>query len=170
MDRPPRLLIVQDRADTTRYQLDTFQRVAADYGDVEIAAFNLKRDPDELVEELRSPGAFYDWMVADLLEDAVDVDPLHCAGVNLVRTIRSAGLFLGYAKPASTQRGVRCVSVFSALLGDGNAVGRRVADELAQMGVERDWMTEVGDISHLARRIYDRLRGEGFFATAGEAQ
>ena len=171
MDRAPRILIVQDRADTTKYQVDTFQRVGRDYGPVEVESFNLKRDPDELVDALKTPDASgYDWIVADLLEDAIDVDPLQCAGVNLLRCLRNAGYLLGYARPSSGQRGIRCVSVYSALLGDGNAVGRRVADELEEMGVQRDWMTSVGDISHLARRIYDRLKAEGFFASSGAAQ
>lgn len=166
MDRAPRILIVQDRVDTTRYQVDTFARVARDFGRLDVASFNLKLDPDELVARLKH-GEHWDWMVADLLEDAVDVDPMNCAGVNLIRQVRAEGLFGGYAKPSRVPRGIRCVGVFSALLGDGNLVGRRVADELAALGVQRDWMTAVGDISLLARRILERLQAEGCFGQEG---
>lgn len=158
---PPRILIVQDREDTLDLQLSKFQEVAKRYGGARIDAFDLKEDHDDLFGRLRSRADWYDWIVADLLEDDIDANALTSSGMNLLRRIRADGFFQAYAPRSAPPRGIRCVAVYSAVFGGGGMVGKEVGDELGRLGVKVDWLCPLGDIAALARRVFDALQSEG---------
>ncbi|MFG0319067.1 MAG: hypothetical protein ACF8XB_17475 [Planctomycetota bacterium JB042] len=158
---PPRILIVQDREDTLELQVSKFRRVAKEYGGARIEPFDLKESHDALFDRLRDGADWYDWIVADLLEDDVDANALLSSGMNLLRRLRADGHFHGYVPRASPPRGIRCVAVYSAVFGGGGMVGREVGAELGRLGIGSDWLWPLGDVAELARRIFDALAAEG---------
>ncbi len=168
MIEPARILIVQDREDTLEYQLANFRRVALEFGEARVEPYDLKEDHDALLADLRRRTRWYDWVVADLLEDDIDADALHSSGMNLLRRVRAEGLFHAYAPRAKPPSGIRCISVNSAVFGDGGLVGSKVGSELARLGVNADWLCPIGDASLLARRIFDSLLAEGICARSSE--
>lgn len=165
---PPRILIVQDREDTLDYQIRNFRRVAQEYGGARVDAFDLKDEHESLLNALKSGARWYDWIVADLLEDDLDVDALSSSGMKLLRRIRADGQFHAYAPRAPAPSGIRCVTVNSAVFGDGGFVGAQVGEELRRLGVKVDWLVPIGDAAALARRIFESLAGEGLCSRSAE--
>ncbi|MEM7164215.1 MAG: hypothetical protein AAF581_02055 [Planctomycetota bacterium] len=159
----PRILIAQDVKRSFEYQAGEFAKAAEAHGlEVQTQWFDIRKPAAELIASLKR-GAWFDWLVTDLLGPGEDLDQdswKSCTGMGLLQEIAAAELFGGYGPRGERPKGVRCVAVASVLTDHSCVHNPELREALSALGVDVQWTARGGDLSQIADRICERLRLE----------
>ena len=154
--RLPRVVVVQDRPLSVRYQTELLRRMADEQGiALAIASLDLRDEVDDNVARLAEVEGGIDWLVTDLLIDSRDQMPENSQGIHLLRELVGRHMFGGYSH--QPRPGVRSIAISSACVDHGTVFLPELRRVLEQLGVQFRFLGRGGDFEPLARVILGEI-------------